>query len=679
MDQQPKWRFARMTPSEINQDPVQGEFFSAASDLPERLVREAIQNSLDAGRDGEQVCVRFAFSGARHALPVADARTYLAGLEPHIKALAPETGTHPPNSSNSGAELSATEDARVALTEPMTYLVIGDFGTKGLTGSIERDGNKEQGNDFWGFFRSIGISPKGEDAGGSWGLGKWVFPDASRINAYLAATQRIDEERCLLMGMAMLKTHSIGEEKYRPYGYFAAPAPDKEDHEWQALPVDSDEDPAEFVLETLVRFGMDYRLRERDATGLSIVVPYPKAELEPAAIARAVITQWFLPIMRGDLVVEIDHPDADARLIDVETIAAEVAGIAESEARDDESPESLLGVIELAQWAIERGDGASLELPARNLAEAMEQLDLDALRERYSRGERLAFRLTRDVRVRATDETETSSFRVYLERADDLREGHDYFVRGNLRIPHMDHLRRRKARALVLVDGGSVLGHMLRDAEGPAHASWDPRAQRLKDNWVGGYQRVQDVRRAAAQLLGRLVERPDERQMDALADLFPGDPSQIGRKRSRTGGGGTTPSRPEPPVLKPSVLEVAKPAGGFVVQPAPAHECKTPLVGTTWDLRFAYDTVRGNPFSVFDRGVKQECPDFSLLEDEGGLDLELDGCEIVGRDHNAFRVVVLDEQFRIAVRGFDERDLKVQVDEVREAEVAGDEREEDVA
>ena len=59
----PRWRFARMTPAEINQDPVQGEFFSRETDLPGRVVREAIQNSIDARRRNQQVRVRFVFSG----------------------------------------------------------------------------------------------------------------------------------------------------------------------------------------------------------------------------------------------------------------------------------------------------------------------------------------------------------------------------------------------------------------------------------------------------------------------------------------------------------------------------------------------------------------------------------------------------------------------------------------
>ena len=70
-------------------NPVQGEFFTAAADMPERLVREAIQNSMDAALPGEVVQVRFAFSGSDHALQPGRARTYLDGLENHLRGRRP--------------------------------------------------------------------------------------------------------------------------------------------------------------------------------------------------------------------------------------------------------------------------------------------------------------------------------------------------------------------------------------------------------------------------------------------------------------------------------------------------------------------------------------------------------------------------------------------------------------
>lgn len=130
----PRWRFARMTPAEINQDPVQGEFFSREADLPGRLVRESIQNSLDAKRGEGPVRVRFVFSGERHALVPNRATRYLNGLKKHVKAVVEAGGMLP--SVEDDEEQSAVNDALACFKEPMTYLVIEDFGTKGLAGDV---------------------------------------------------------------------------------------------------------------------------------------------------------------------------------------------------------------------------------------------------------------------------------------------------------------------------------------------------------------------------------------------------------------------------------------------------------------------------------------------------------------------------------------------------------------
>ena len=542
--QPPRWRFARMSPSQVNQDPVQGEFFTAAADLPDRLVRESIQNSLDARRGNETVRVRFAFSGEEHALPVHAARQWLAGLAPHLRAIASLDSGVAAGSTNVGAEADAMRGALDCLDQPMTWLTVGDSGTTGLLGDTRANREREAGNDFWGFFRSVGISPKGEDSGGSWGLGKWVFPDASRINAYLGVTHRLSEEQALLMGMAMLKTHHMTDEdgnevKFPPYGYFAAASPQNDD-KWLPLPVTSSVDPAGLVASAIADFQLE---RRGDGPGLSVVVPYPRETgeeeeevLTPATIARAVVIQYFLPIVRGDLEVEIVRPGEDYRLINAATIDRELGRI--KPRRDDNAPDWLRGAVELARWAVGLDDGAHLELPVPTGNDSdLDSVDLPVLRERYDRDERLAFRLTLDVRSRDPDKITPVDFRVYLERDDDLPRGHDYFVRGHLRIPEMDQIRSYWARALVLVDGQSELGHLLRDAEGPAHASWSAQAPRLKARWIGGPRCVQRVRRAASLLLQRLSERPEEKQYDALADLFPSDlAGERGRAHSRRGG-----------------------------------------------------------------------------------------------------------------------------------------------
>ena len=667
--QAPRWRFARMSPSQVNQDPVQGEFFTAAADLPDRLVRETIQNSLDARRPGETVKVRFAFSGTERALPVETARQYLLGLRSHIQAVA--------DGPADSAEAAAMRAALECLDRPMTFLTVGDSGTTGLLGAVDANREREAGNDFWGFFRSVGISPKGEDSGGSWGLGKWVFPDASSINAYLGVTRRDGEDRDLLMGMAMLKTHHLSDgNKYPPYGYFAA-ASDSEDDEWLPLPVESSGGGADGLVAQAIRdFSLDRRL---EGAGLSVVVPYPResaedddeAALTPATIARAVVIQYFIPIVRGHLEVEIAKPGERQREINAATIEIELGHIAPPR-RDDNSLQALRDAVRLARWATGLAEDAHLELPVPTGKDSdLKGVDLAAIREDYDRGQPLAFRLNLNARRRDPDRTTKVNFRLYLERDDALPRGHDYFVRGHLRIPEMDFIRNHKARALLLVEGESELGHMLRDAEGPAHATWDPHAQRLKDRWIGGYARVQRVRRAALLILQRLVERPEERQFDALADLFPSDLDGA-RGHSRRKRPGT--ENPDPPNPDPIVRRVLSPVrlsdieGGFRFRASPG----TAPAGSTWDLRFAYDVVRGGKsraFRQFEQGANRGAPDFSL---HNGLAVDHAGCKVEITGENAMRIEVLSEDFQLTVTGFDERDVVVEAVTTRPAETRGD-------
>jgi hypothetical protein len=59
------WRFLPMSRGDLNIDPVEGEFFATEtlSGITDALVREAIQNSLDAATE-EKVRVRFCLGRA---------------------------------------------------------------------------------------------------------------------------------------------------------------------------------------------------------------------------------------------------------------------------------------------------------------------------------------------------------------------------------------------------------------------------------------------------------------------------------------------------------------------------------------------------------------------------------------------------------------------------------------
>jgi hypothetical protein len=70
MESMPTWRFREHLPGEPVRNPIQGEFFSnetIANDA-EALVREGIQNSLDARLGASPVIVRIYVSGQEGAL-----------------------------------------------------------------------------------------------------------------------------------------------------------------------------------------------------------------------------------------------------------------------------------------------------------------------------------------------------------------------------------------------------------------------------------------------------------------------------------------------------------------------------------------------------------------------------------------------------------------------------------
>ena len=202
----PQWKFREMARGEINVDPIEGEFFSteALGSLSDALVREAIQNSLDAAIPGEKVAIIISFSSSEQTLSNETGETYLKGLHGHLTAEKCGLLNH------------------ISLSEPMDDIVIEDFGTRGLEGDIREDEDKgpdEKKNDFFYFWRNIGRAVEGSTARGRWGLGKTVFQATSRINSFFGLTIRRGNTRKLLMGQSVLKIHRADGKKYAPYGY----------------------------------------------------------------------------------------------------------------------------------------------------------------------------------------------------------------------------------------------------------------------------------------------------------------------------------------------------------------------------------------------------------------------------------------------------------------------------
>ncbi|MBK8979626.1 MAG: hypothetical protein IPM29_27320 [Planctomycetes bacterium] len=627
MAEQSPWQFETSSRRLVSRDPFEAAFFTGEDDedqvfaRTDVLIRESIQNSMDAGLGHAPVRVRLALSSSAAALPAERATAYLDGLAPHLHALGNRTVTP-------------------RRTPPMEFLVIEDFGTRGLDGDPARTDDPALDHpakeDFYWFWRNVGRSGKRGEDRGRWGLGKTVFQATSLINTVLGLTIRRDG-RTLLMGQAVTRIHSLGNEKYHPEGFFCCPARSKDIQ----LPF---EDPP-----TLARFRADFGLQRRNETGLSLVVPYPPERLSAKALLKSAISHYFLPILRGQLQVEVEGPDQPHVLVDVRTVRDVASALDwDSNARKRHHPRPP---FDLAEWAIERqlqGMPHELYLAGQRTApqwseSLFPEATLHALRELFAAGSRIA------VRVPMTVETNTgkllpTSFDAFLEHDADLAGGEDHFVRSGMKIPKIATLRvHRGLRGLVVVDD-QVLTGMLGDAEGPAHETWSTGESRPDQNYRKWKWRVSFVKNALVHLVQHLTPPPEGLDEDLLQHIFsldtPRGPRQSRKKQPEPADTGEPPEPPALPEPKGRGFAVRKTTGGFRIVREGEAPCPSVL-----RVRAAYDTASGSPFKAYSQF------DFQF-GGRGGLKPTCTGARLVSAEANHLLIELLDDHFEIQVDGF---------------------------
>ncbi len=607
-----------MDPGEVHVDPVHDEFFKA-QDLADALVRESIQNSLDArlARSRSPVRVRFRFATGVHALHADAVRQYFEGLDTHLHAAVKTMHTVLPREA-----------------EAMPYLVIEDFGTRGLTGDPHVDPELEPDsdvkNDFFYFWRNVGRSNKGEVDRGRWGLGKAVFTVASRIRTIFGITRRVDDDRSLLLGQSVLKTHVLDGQRIYPYGFFAR----FEKRNALPLPI---EDPM-----LLERFVDDFFVT-RSEPGLSIVVPYYRDdELSLESITDSVIRQYFYPILRGDLIVEVID---GAR---VQRIAADTIDGLTNDA-------DVVRLCGLTRWSIdpparivlaERGDAAP-----RWEDGVLDTADLASLRDRFTAGERLAFRVPILVK-RKRSRPASSWFDVYLERDEALRKPEHHFIRRGITIPEVKSNGEKAARALIVIDD-QALSTFLGDAENPAHSDWSERADKVRTLYDHGAFTLRFVKNSAAFLASLLARPPVGRDRDLLADLFSIEVTEEAREEHapsripvRAAGGMQTGDAPA------AGITIGRISGGFTIKGVEA--------GRALRGEVAYRVRAGNPFR------KHSPFDFDLTADD--IAVSADGVRLRPTSVNTFELLPSAPKFQVSMKGFDaRRDLIVRVTETDDA------------
>lgn len=624
-----QWHFRHKRPGDDISDPISGEFFADGSlDNPATaLVREALQNALDAGkgidRDGAPVHVRIGINRGEQALPAIQAAAWLAALRPHLVSPGSGIKTAPP------------------LGEDCDYLTVEDFGTSGLTGDTESDDAGGERNNFVDFLRSDGRTRKSEGDRGSWGVGKNVFPRSSRINGFIAFTIRHDDKQQLLMGKSILKIRRVGEDQFQPSCYLAA--------SWAKDEVPR---PSKDAV-NIARLRENFRLTRLEEPGLSLVVPWPDGDINYSDIQKAIVEQFYFAILAGALSVTLSNGYEDIALDQ-----SSIIGYARKHLPDDAA------MIELAAWALSTDDSTRILLnsqlpsPAQRWSEDLVPDDIRAqITEMLTQRKRIAIRVPIHVHDLKDDRPTASFLDLYLEHHDGDQTLRPAFFREQLAISLVKRgVGAPKTRALVVIND-RPLANLLRSAEPPNHTDWDPKTANFKNEFRNGVQVITFVKSAVKQLMAYVRAGDDAPDPTVAIDFFampePDDrPTPPSTQPDSTGPNGETDSPEDFPAPKPAGYSIAEIDGGFAIRQGNKE------VSPPKELRvaIAYDVISGSPWKQY------EPADFDLTKpQQSGIRIAEGGsaeCEVI--EPNRLQIAIDGPEFELRVTGFDpNRDLIV--------------------
>ncbi|MCS7071508.1 MAG: hypothetical protein NZM00_08390 [Anaerolinea sp.] len=637
---QPKWHFAPYLDGQVRQDPTQSEFFTSESvgSLAAALVRETIQNSLDARADrSKRVGVRFSFV----TVQPQDYARYFEGLSWHLKR-------------------TLADRELPTFKEPLKFLVIEDFRTKGLTGDPTARNNDDRlsENHFYYFWRNVGRSGKSGDKRGRWGLGKSVFYTISNLNTFFGITNPVNNrDTLLLMGQAVLKSHpsDTGGDELTPYGYYGR-FEDTSPH--FALPITDREQTRHFCqVFKLLRWHHE----QGTQSGLSIVVPQPNADLTAAEIIRAAVDQYFYPILDGTLYVRVQDQANNPILLQTGEIWTHFGNI--SNLQDDER-QRYERLFKFTEWAQQLPDDAYVQLRPAPLDRAPtwsdDYLDDDAMAaaaQRFAETGRIAFRVPVKVQ-RKREKPQLAWFKVFLERDETLKRAESHFIREGITIVGIRTLTQARLRGMVVVDQ-EPLTTLLGDAENPSHTDWLKDSLKFKDKYEHGPSTLSFVKNSLKELAKRLTEVKAELDKDLLRDVFslPVDetapcgkrqkpqPQPAGAQQLPDGGASSLEIHGQTPPVR------IEPSGEGVLITGDDLNGATPQRFTA---EFAYDVRTGDPF-------KRHSPaDFDLRD--GLIAVYKRGVQEEAREVNRLTFLVEQPDFRVYVSGFHPyRDLKVRL------------------
>lgn len=628
---QPRWDYIRTGLGRSGRSLPENNFAKERRDWLAILLREILQNALDARLSGTApVKVSLKCRSLDES-----AKAWIGQLigEEHLNRF----------------KASLPHDRQDQL-DMSKVLVVEDFGTSGLTGKTDdpdQDGTGQNWNAFW--FRE-GEGGKENTAGnGGAGQGKITYFSTSAIRTIFAYTVRADDSCEALFGASsFLRDYAYREQKWKRDAYWGLWRGERQD-EQRVLPSHD----RELIALFRKHLGLE---RTAGQHGLSLAIPGPR-DFDVDVAVQVTIAEFFVPVLRGDLVVIFDGATLDKESI---------MSLADRYLSDDRARELHTCMTSGYRTFLVRALRSTAEsqvihaTPVTNLSQLSESsFDVDALqkmKEAIEQGQPVAVRFPVTVKLK-TGETSRCHFDVHLVCPFELDRPEQAVIRRDLLIgeePIGGGKLKQRARGLTLV-GNDTLSKLLLAAEEPTHLRWNTRLPRLAEYYRSGPEVVSLVRNAMVKLLDILTGGEQKRDYKLLSKYFsaPGLESQVKTKGKKSAGKDEKQPPDNIPPPKPKLLAIDALADGCRVRPARAGILASARLPLKVEMEFAYEGLDKDAFSEYDP------LDFDL-GDKRIFMIAARNCSVIQQALNHLEFTIDSEDFEIQINGFD-RNLRLRM------------------
>lgn len=647
------WSFPKAGPEHSNSSSKLNEFFND-QDAPTALVREAVQNSLDAVLDPTKpVRVRLSLASFPWETLEPFLRTGQAGetVDNHL-------------SSNDLGKFAASFAGK-----ELRCLIIEDEGTKGLIGETDKS-NAHSGSNFVGFWWNDGISGKGKGSSGSHGVGKTTLTRISEMSLFLAVTKRSDDQKRYLLGFANLPYHRVNGSSYLGYGRFGQSVHEGGNEKF--MPIEESTDVERFLSEFSLK---------RDESGLSVFIPGIPSSVDSGGLLLATVRDYYWPILKGDLVVEVvDRLSGETTTVCAENLSEVITHIANQGERLRKAVSDTEHRVGIVREILELKTGGKPNWFAGNepimthtahgdtrgtiTKDCFSEDNLGRMFSAFEKGQLVGFSFS--LKFETVDgEQQVGLVEVYFKKDDYKLTDNAQFIRNQIIISRQPSNIPAKNVTCFLIAEDRDMSDYLKEAEEPAHTRWFLNRFKEQKSFTSDWalRFVMDLPAYMYRILSR--EDEDASTYENFADdIFSVmEPMGIGSKKKR-GQKRKKSEEPDdiPPVKRSPAIRVERDTEnpGFdlllVGNIAELFEEEEVAFPVEVSVKAAYVSALGK---------SRSWRDYSKIDFQFGKTIPIEispkgAAKIVSASENTFTVELLQPEFRVSAKGFDgNRDLLI--------------------